>query len=90
MIIISRDLIVTGLRLVAAAEGVVLAASIWGKIKTLTQMVAIVAIMLDNFPLSYISDINFGQYVMIIAVAATIYSGIDYIRKNINILNYNE
>jgi CDP-diacylglycerol--glycerol-3-phosphate 3-phosphatidyltransferase len=90
VIIIGRDLIVTGLRLVAAAEGVVLAASIWGKIKTLSQMVAIVAIMLDNFPLSYISDIDFGQYAMIIAVAATIYSGIDYIRKNINILNYNE
>ena len=90
VIIIGRDLIVTGLRLVAAAEGVVLAASIWGKIKTTSQMIAIVAILLDNFPLNYVTDLDFGLYAMIIAVIATIYSGIDYIRKNINILDYNK
>jgi CDP-diacylglycerol--glycerol-3-phosphate 3-phosphatidyltransferase len=87
IIIIGRDLIVTGLRLVAAAEGKVIAASIWGKVKTITQMVAIVAVMTDNFPLSYITDFNFDDYAMIIAVIATVYSGVDYIIKNKDVLS---
>ena len=84
IIIIGRDLIVTGLRLVAACEGKIIAASIWGKIKTITQMVAIVAAMLENFPLSLIfkGEIYFDDYAMIIAVTATILSGIDYVVKN--------
>ncbi|MDD4493049.1 MAG: CDP-diacylglycerol--glycerol-3-phosphate 3-phosphatidyltransferase [Eubacteriales bacterium] len=86
IIIIGRDLIVTGLRLVAAAEGKIIAASIWGKIKTITQMVAIVAVLTDNFPLSYFTDFNFNDYAMIIAVIATVYSGVDYIVKNKNVL----
>ncbi len=88
MIIIGRDLIVTGLRLVAAGEGQVISASIWGKIKTITQMVAIVAILLDNFPIRYITSINFAAYAMLIALAATIYSGIDYFVRNIHVLDF--
>ncbi len=87
MIIIGRDLIVTGLRLVAAGEGQVIAASIWGKIKTLTQMVAIVAIMLDNFPFRLFTDVRFDNYAMGIALLATVYSGADYIRKNSRVLD---
>lgn len=90
IIIVGRDLIVTGLRLVAAAEGKIIAASILGKIKTVTQMVAIVAAMLDNFPLNLIfkGEIYFDDYAMIIAVIATVLSGIDYVAKNIRVLGF--
>jgi len=86
IIIIGRDLIVTGLRLVAAGEGIVIAASVIGKIKTILQMVAISAILLKNYPLSLISDFPFGRYLLIIAVIFTIYSGYDYVKKNIAVI----
>ncbi len=86
MIIVGREFIVTGLRLVAAGEGIVIAASNWGKIKTVTQMVAIVVALIKNYPLSFLTDIPFDRYFMFIAVVVTIYSGYDYIKKNIKII----
>lgn len=88
MFIIGREFIVTGLRLIAAGEGVVIAASNWGKIKTATTMVAIVLSLLDNFPLSMIIDFPFDRVAMFIAVIVTIYSGYDYIAKNIKLLDH--
>lgn len=82
LIVVGRDLIVNGLRFIAAVDGKVIAASIWGKIKTLVQMIAIVAVMLDNFPLSYITDFDFGTYAMLAAVLVTVFSGIHYIIIN--------
>jgi CDP-diacylglycerol--glycerol-3-phosphate 3-phosphatidyltransferase len=87
MIIIGRDLIVTGLRLVAAGEGIVIAASYWGKLKTVTQMIAIVATMLKNYPLSLFTNFRFDYYAMLVAILVTIYSAYDYIAKNINLIN---
>jgi len=52
IVIISREFAVTGLRMIAAAEGQVIAASPWGKLKTIVQIVAIVALMINNFPFS--------------------------------------
>ena len=85
MIIIGREFIVTGLRLVAAGEGIVIAASNWGKIKTITQMIAIVAALVKNLT----PDIPFDMYAMLAAVLVTIYSGYDYVKKNIKIIDYN-
>lgn len=94
--IIGREFIVTGLRLVAVNEGTVIAASIWGKVKTISQIVAIVALLLDNlltneFGLlfyAYGIPIKFDIVLMWIAVIFTIYSGVDYVKKNRNIINY--
>ncbi|MDP4181375.1 MAG: CDP-diacylglycerol--glycerol-3-phosphate 3-phosphatidyltransferase [Bacillota bacterium] len=88
MFIIGREFIVTGLRLIAAGEGIVIAASNWGKIKTATTMVAIVLSLLDNFPLSIFTDFPFDRVFMFIAVLVTVYSGYDYIAKNSKILDY--
>ncbi|KNY26042.1 CDP-diacylglycerol--glycerol-3-phosphate 3-phosphatidyltransferase [Pseudobacteroides cellulosolvens] len=88
MFIIGREFIVTGLRLIAAGEGVVIAASNWGKIKTATQMVAIVLSLLDNYPLSLIIHFPFDRVAMFIAVIVTIYSGYDYIAKNSKLLEH--
>jgi CDP-diacylglycerol--glycerol-3-phosphate 3-phosphatidyltransferase len=86
MIIISRELIITGFRLVAAGEGLVLSASKLGKLKTATQMVAITVSLLNNLPFSLFTNIAVGRYLMFIAVIITVYSGYDYIAKNRQVL----
>lgn len=83
IVIISREFIVTALRVVAAAEGMIIAASWWGKFKTITQIVAIVALLINNFPFSFLPvQIPFDTIMLYIAVAITIISGVDYINKN--------
>lgn len=85
IVIISREFAVTGLRLVAAAEGNVIAASKLGKLKTVTQIVAIVLLMLNNFPFSYF-NIAVDQWMIWIAVLMTILSGVDYFLKNRHVI----
>jgi CDP-diacylglycerol--glycerol-3-phosphate 3-phosphatidyltransferase len=86
MIIISREFIVTGFRLVAAGEKIVIPAGKWGKVKMVTQTVAVSLALLNNFPFSLVTNIPFDSYIMFLAVIVTIYSGYEYIAKNINIL----
>ncbi|WP_085992353.1 CDP-diacylglycerol--glycerol-3-phosphate 3-phosphatidyltransferase [Oceanobacillus senegalensis] len=85
IIIISREFAVTGLRLVAAGEGIVLAAGSMGKIKTATQMVAIAVLLLHNFPFSYI-DFPFGIMMLYISLFFTIWSGLEYFIKNWHVM----
>ena len=81
IIIISREFIISGFRLVAADNGVVIAASYWGKFKTTFQMAAVI-LMIFNIPaLKLVTNI-----VVVIAVALTIISLGDYVAKNIKIL----
>ena len=81
IIIISREFIISGFRLVAADNGVVIAASYWGKFKTTFQMAAVI-LMIFNIPaLALVTNI-----VVVIAVALTIISLVDYVAKNIKIL----
>jgi CDP-diacylglycerol--glycerol-3-phosphate 3-phosphatidyltransferase len=86
MIIISREYIVTGMRLVAAAEGIVIAASKLGKIKTITQIVAIVAILIKNYPFSIFISTPVDKILLWVAVIFTVVSGIEYIVKNRGVL----
>lgn len=81
IVIISREFAVTGLRLIAVAESHVIAASPLGKLKTIVQIVAIVTLMLNNVPFSYIS-FPFDQVVTWLMVMITIASGVDYFYKN--------
>ena len=81
IIIISREFIISGFRLVAADNGGVIAASYWGKFKTTFQMAAVI-LMIFNIPaLTLVTNI-----VVVIAVALTIISLVDYVAKNIKIL----
>jgi len=89
VIIIGREFIITGLRLVAASEGIVIAASSWGKIKTITQMVAIITMLFKNYPIKWLFDFPFDGVIMFLAVLATIYSAYDYIMKNANVIDHN-
>ncbi len=90
MIIISRELLVTGLRLVAAGEGQVVAANTSGKIKMVCQTIAVSVALLNNFPFSLFTDIPVDVYLMFIAVVVTIYSGIDFFVRNIKLIKPEE
>ncbi|WP_342561445.1 CDP-diacylglycerol--glycerol-3-phosphate 3-phosphatidyltransferase [Paenibacillus sp. FSL R7-0345] len=85
IVIISREFAVTGLRQVALLEGKVVAASKWGKIKTVTQIVAISLLLLNNFPFQFVS-IPLDDIAIWAAALITIYSGIDYFVKNKDLL----
>ncbi len=96
-IVVFREFIVSGYRLVAVqSNGNVIAASIWGKLKTVTQMIAIILAFIDinkygaifkgeltgfNFVLNLITTI-----IMTISVIATIFSGWDYIKNGKDLL----
>lgn len=78
VIIIARELAVTGLRLLLVEEGgTVLAAALPGKIKTATQMLAIIFLLADNFPFAWTS-IPVGEILLYVSLFFTIYSGFDY------------
>ncbi len=88
IVIITRELIVTGIRLIALGENKVIAASMWGKAKTVSQLVAILAILIDKvFPLR-VGDFCLTFWLVVITVILTIYSGIDYVVKNRKLLTF--
>lgn len=81
MVIIAREFAVTGLRSIAASEGVVIAASWWGKIKTVIQIVAIIFGLVNlTYKTSFFTIST--KLIMYIAVVVTILSGLDYFIKN--------
>jgi len=84
-VILAREFAVTGLRAIASADGTVISASKLGKVKTVTQVIAISAILLHDWPLSLI-HIPVGQPFLYIALVFTIISGIDYLRKSKKLL----
>ena len=98
IIVLAREFIVSGYRLIAVEKGgVVIAASVWGKIKTVTQMIALISAFVDIG--AFFSFINGGlsgvyliinivtSVMMLVSTIATIFSGIDYIWKGRKILS---
>ena len=82
IIIIARELIITGFRTLAADMGITIAASVWGKAKTISQMVSLVMLLLNVSLLNKV-----GIYVFYIAVILTVLSGWDYLVKNKKVLD---
>ena len=77
-IIISRELAVTGLRLLLVEEGGTVLAAAWpGKIKTVTQFLAVIFLLVNDFPFAW-TGIPIGQILLYVSLIATIYSGYDY------------
>ena len=84
IVIIAREFIISGFRLVAADNGIVIAASYWGKFKTVSQMILIILMIMD------IQNTIFQTLItvfIVIAVALTVISLIDYIVKNKKVLS---
>ncbi|GEM03372.1 CDP-diacylglycerol--glycerol-3-phosphate 3-phosphatidyltransferase [Halolactibacillus miurensis] len=87
IIILSREFAVTGLRLVAAGEGVVLAAGQMGKWKTTFQLVSISFLLLHDFPFSYLNlTVSVGTILLYVALILTVVSGLDYFIKNWHVM----
>ena len=80
-IIVCRELAVTGLRLLLVEHGEVMAAAWPGKVKTATQMVAIILLFINNIPFSLIG-IPVDQIMLYACLIFTIYSGVDYFINN--------
>ena len=101
VIILAREFAVSGLRTLAASGGVVIAASWWGKIKTVTQIIAILLLFIKvNFgeslsAVEFVSNNGFlntffayvPEVIMFVAVLITIISGIDYFVKNKHVIS---
>lgn len=87
IIIISREFIISGFRLVASDNGVVIAASMWGKVKTVSQMImSILLIIHFEHPVYQLAE----QIFIYLAMALTVISLVDYVWKNRQVLNSKE
>jgi len=81
ILIVAREFAVTGLRTIAIGKGIVIAASNWGKLKTIMQVIAVVGLLLlYELPLNIIG-IPLVQITLFLAVVITILSGVDYFIK---------
>ncbi|WP_314591624.1 CDP-diacylglycerol--glycerol-3-phosphate 3-phosphatidyltransferase [Paenibacillus terrigena] len=87
VLIIGREAVITGIRVLAAARGVALAADKHGKLKMVLQVVAIAAILLKNYPFAWITSLPVDFMLMLLAVVLTIYSGYKYIVNNYRTLH---
>lgn len=80
LLMTGRDLLVDGLRFVAASRGEVVSAGWWGKCKTVLQMLAVISLLLCNWPLVHIG-FPLDQVLLWLACAASLYSGWIYFLK---------
>ncbi len=81
IVIIAREFIISGFRLIAAEKGVVIAAGWWGKFKTAFQMFMVIFMVIDLEQLKLVTDI-----LMYIALALTVISLVDYLWRNLDVM----
>lgn len=81
VIIITRDTVVDSIKMVAGSKGNVVAASIWGKLKTICMMVGLCLVFFSNLPFE-LTGIRLDYILLIIATVLSIYSGIQYFIVN--------
>ena len=95
LVILGREMIITGLRGIASTEGIVIAASKLGKYKTIFQLVAIIGLLLHydyhwffgvDHPLLIVNMHNVGMFYIWIATVLTIWSGVDYLSKFVRVI----
>lgn len=88
MIVMAREFVVAGVRLSAVTEGKVIAASFWGKLKTVSQMIAVIAAMLllNIIVIPHETALLITNILVWISVVFTVFSGADYLIKNRSLL----
>jgi len=84
VVVIAREFAVTGLRLLAVEKGEVIPAGILGKLKTISQLIAIILILLGN-PIFNIIDFKLDYILLWISVILTILSGIEYFKNSLHV-----
>ena len=86
IILVARDIVVDALRFIAANKGKVIAANIFGKLKTVLEMVAIGAVLLNDFPFRYfdgrVPGLQVSDFLVYLATLASLVSGIIYVIQN--------
>ena len=87
MLLVGRDIVVDALRFIAARKGVVIAANIFGKLKTVLEMIAIGAVLLNGFPFRYFdaswpAGLHIADFLVYLATLASVVSGIIYVVSN--------
>jgi len=85
IIFIARDLIVDAMRLVASSKNIVVAANIYGKLKTVAQMVAVTFVFLNDWPFSFLGlpgGLRITDFLLYIAATLSLVSGVIYIYQN--------
>ena len=87
IIIIARELVITGFRTIAASNGVTIAASSWGKFKTNAQMFTILYFLAEDNLLAKVKMPWLETGLLYLALALTIISGLDYIIRNLHVLD---
>lgn len=85
IIILAREFVVAGMRTVAASDGIVIAAGMSGKIKTVLQMVAVIVLIIAQGPLSQLTGL--GMIAFWASLIMTVYSGVEYVVKNKNVFS---
>ena len=87
IILVARDIVVDALRFIGASKGKVIAANIFGKLKTVLEMVAIGAVLLNGFPFRYFdanwpAGLHIADFLVYLATLASIVSGVIYVYQN--------
>lgn len=103
MIVLTREFAIASIRMIAASNGVVIPANIWGKLKTVSQMVFTIVIMLLGEVYQYKTDIvpgvtvpywltlsNISNALLWITAALTVVSGVIYIKDSKNVIDYSK
>lgn len=85
ILMVARDIVVDALRFIAAGKGKVLAANIFGKIKTVCQMVAIPLVLLNGFPFAYFDGGWITRIVVYATAFASLLSGVIYVAQNLDV-----
>ncbi|HEY3425136.1 MAG TPA: CDP-diacylglycerol--glycerol-3-phosphate 3-phosphatidyltransferase [Negativicutes bacterium] len=95
LLILGREIIITGLRGIASSEGIIIQASDLGKFKTIFQIVAILGLLLHydynwffaiQHPWVHVNMHNIGMFFLWIATLLTVWSGVDYLVKFIKVI----
>ena len=87
LLLVARDIVVDALRFIAASRGKVIAANVFGKLKTVLEMVAIGAVLLNGFPFRYFDaswpkGLHIADFIVYLATIASVVSGIIYVVQN--------
>ena len=87
IILVARDIVVDALRFIAASKGKVISANIFGKLKTVLEMVAIGVVLLNGFPFRYFdagwpAGLHIADFLVYLCTLASLFSGIIYVVQN--------
>ena len=86
ILILAREFVISGFRMVAASKNIVIAAGIWGKLKTVSQMIMIILLLIGAQNPLFLAV---GRVLIYLSAALTVISAVDYIAKNISVLKEN-